>query len=57
MSSQKKPTKPRDPKPRLDKISGVPEKHEVEFDLSDEDLDKASGGHRAPSINSRNGAC
>jgi hypothetical protein len=53
MSSNKKSTKPSDAKPKSDKVSEASEKRELEFEITDEELDKASGGRRAASIISR----
>ena len=44
MSSRDKTTKPGSAKPSSGKASGVSKKPGVKFDISEEDLDKASGG-------------
>ena len=44
MASRDKTTKPHSAKPSSGKTSGVSKKPGVKFDISEEDLDKASGG-------------
>jgi hypothetical protein len=44
MSSRNKTTKPGSAKPSSGKAAGVSKKPGVEFDIGEEDLDKASGG-------------
>jgi hypothetical protein len=47
MASRDKTTKPHSAKPSSGKTSGVSKKPGVKFDISEEDLDKASGGGAA----------
>jgi len=54
MSSHKKLTKPADPKSKSNNVSGASDKQGVEFEVSDEELDKAAGGLYQPAAS---GSC